>query len=1249
MATRPPIPSFIEAAREAIERSGNLPADMGRWTAASAPSSALCAAEVERSDVYVGIIGFRYGSVSSNDPIRSYVELEYETARRLEIPTLVFIIAEDLSVPVSHSFHVGEHSEQQMVFRRRILAETVCGTVSSPAELESRLGQALNELMRKPQLSDAPGLRRPMMVPPRLESFIPRHRVTTQLLEGLLGEEKQAIALTTALQGAGGFGKTTLASEICRRQEVQARFPDGILWATIGENLSNADLANKVNDLSEALSGRRPTFADPEQAGFHLGQLLGAERRLLVIDDVWRTSQLDPFLAGGPGCVRLITTRNRSIVPTSAKTITVDAMEAEEARQLLTCDLQGMATGLAESLLRQTGRWPVLMSLVNGSIRRFVRDGDTVDNAARRVWNRLSRRGPSALDVTKPESRRGAVAATVEASLTLLEAEQLDRYMELGIFGEDAEIPTHVLAILWAPAGGVDEDEAEDLCSELSDLSLLRYQVSQKPTVRLHDVLRTYIRGKLDGRLRELNVKFLAAASTKLGITPEGLVRWWDLPEDHYLWEALGYHLKESNRIQDLVTLIADGRWVAAKLMYRGPAAVEADFGLVSNLPEVQPLRTALGQAAHLLGPISPSGSLVSILASRLELSPEVSSRVLYIAEERNIPRLINSWRLPDGASPQLRRVLHGHTGMIWSCSVTHNKEIVSVGDFGQIRIWDSATGTATHQMIDEHGALYASVVASTGGWLAAGGQGGGVRIWDIESGHLRVNLNGDSSSVYGISLSADERWLAACGENGFIRVWDLSTKRLARLIDGSASGTFYDCCFAGDGRFLVTASEDGRVRVWDAETGRLNAELDRGDGSVLTCVVSDAGGWISSAGYDGSMRIWNSRSLDLLRVIRAGDGAIYDCCAGPGGKWVATAGEDRTVRVWDIETGALSREFVGHTGYLGACAADPFGDSVVSAGNDGTLRIWDLGAREGEDVPTRSQNRLSSCSGASDSAMVLTGGREGCLEFREPLQGGIESATAIGRSIEALTISRAGNVIAVGGEDGWITLLSAAGGQLHAPVKAHRGWILDCSFDEAGETLVTTGIDGAVKRWNLASGRLVGVLRADGPPQVQCQISPDGRYVGVCGYENQVTIVELDSGHSFSVGGVGEWLHALSWEPLSDAIWAGGESGRVYHWRVIDGSLTAVLDGHSGAVTGCAVHPDGDFMATVAEDCSVRIWDLSSGKCSVAMRSDGALHRVCWIPNSRDVVISGDRGVYRFTFVNAMQGLILRQEELGL
>jgi hypothetical protein len=97
---------------------------------------------VARSDVYVGVIGVRYGSRAPCRPERSYTELEFEVASSLRLPRLIFLIHDD-----APALPPAEPSERQEAFRARLLASgLLVARVRWPAELELGLVHALGEL-----------------------------------------------------------------------------------------------------------------------------------------------------------------------------------------------------------------------------------------------------------------------------------------------------------------------------------------------------------------------------------------------------------------------------------------------------------------------------------------------------------------------------------------------------------------------------------------------------------------------------------------------------------------------------------------------------------------------------------------------------------------------------------------------------------------------------------------------------------------------------------------------------------------------------------------------------------------------------------------------------------------------------------------------------------------------------------------------------------------------------------------------
>lgn len=133
---------------------------------------------------------------------------------------------------------------------------------------------------------------RPYNVPPRPAGFVPRPNLTQQLVDSLVGAGAGAPGANTLVQGAGGFGKTTLAIDACHRAEVVNAFPDGMLWVALGEN---PDLAENV-----LATGGPPTVAGIDAIGEALAKALEGRRYLVIVDDVWRLDDLSPCASMDP-------------------------------------------------------------------------------------------------------------------------------------------------------------------------------------------------------------------------------------------------------------------------------------------------------------------------------------------------------------------------------------------------------------------------------------------------------------------------------------------------------------------------------------------------------------------------------------------------------------------------------------------------------------------------------------------------------------------------------------------------------------------------------------------------------------------------------------------------------------------------------------------------------------------------------------------------------------------------------------
>src|SRR5215471_8079906 len=150
--------SFVAAAEAAVSRAGDAVTDMAYFTARDGRTADYCRQKVSSADVYIGIIGFRYGSRVPGEHALSYTELEFEIAGELGLPCLIFLLDEDADLPLPASRIIDlEHGALQADFRRRLREEAghAVAAVASPADLETRLYQGLVELAGTHPVRDA--------------------------------------------------------------------------------------------------------------------------------------------------------------------------------------------------------------------------------------------------------------------------------------------------------------------------------------------------------------------------------------------------------------------------------------------------------------------------------------------------------------------------------------------------------------------------------------------------------------------------------------------------------------------------------------------------------------------------------------------------------------------------------------------------------------------------------------------------------------------------------------------------------------------------------------------------------------------------------------------------------------------------------------------------------------------------------------------------------------------------------------
>jgi tetratricopeptide (TPR) repeat protein len=499
--------SYVAAAERAITACGHVIVDMADFPAADLPPADLCAERVRGCQVYIGVLGTRYGSTVGGRQELSYPELEFEAATRARLDRLVFVLdtcAEDVGIPPSALIDL-EFGARQEAFRRRVRdSGLVTQSFSDPATLGQLVERSLRELAerrRRASAADAASVADPAgPAPSVVAGEIPQEPVGFQPRADLLAALDEPGAGVRSVSGMRGVGKTHLAAAYAR-----ARLADGwrlVAWINAEEE---SGLLAGLAEVAAGL-GLAAGAGDAAVAGRAVRHWLetGGERCLLVFDNATDPATLRPFLPATGQC-RVIVTSNRQSVAALGDGVPVDVFSEAQALTFLAA-----RTGLADAtgaaaVAEELGRLPLALAQAAAVIAAQHLSYDT-------YLNRLRRLPAADLLVAEegaayPQGVPTAVLLSVEAVRASSDGGACEATLDLLSVLSPAGVPRSLLhAAAGAglpgrdgPLAGMPTEAADRMLARLAGMSLVTFSVDGS-TVTAHRLVMRVIRENLAAR-----------------------------------------------------------------------------------------------------------------------------------------------------------------------------------------------------------------------------------------------------------------------------------------------------------------------------------------------------------------------------------------------------------------------------------------------------------------------------------------------------------------------------------------------------------------------------------------------------------------------------------------------------------------------------------------------------------------------------------------------------------------------------
>lgn len=1059
------------------------------------------------------------------------------------------------------------------------------------------------------------------------ENFVSREELESEIRSLLVDSKDVNDKIIIALCGAGGFGKTTLAKAICRDDDVKRKFFEGIHWVTLGEN---PDIIEKIKDMIFNLTQENSGLTTIDSARAHLMEIIDNKYILLVIDDLWNEADLNHFLHIGKNCALLITTRENDILPSNARKISVSSMGDDESIELLKRGLPLIEDEVLMELAKKLGRWPLLLKLVNGTLRLRINELNSSVGQAIDYVNKALKEDLTSFDSRNPKERHQAVDVTVNISIKHLSEEDKNRCFELSIFPKNTDIPVKTLESLWNKTGNLNPLHVDKLCTKLYNMSLLdSYNVNTK-TLKLHDIIRCYLLNKQKATISSIHAEFLDAYKIE---------QWSELPsEETYLWEYLAYHLVEAKREEVLKSLLLDFNWQQAKLNATDIHFLIKDYDFFPKDSLINCVQGALKLSTNALS--IDKKQLSSQFLGRLKYfsETELQSIMKEATKAKSFPFLhpMNSNLMPPGGS--LIRTLRGYNlkkgidDWIWGVAVTDTEDskyaISACGDT-TLKLWERNTGKLIRILEGHEGRVRSVSITKDGKYAISASDDSTLKIWSIKTGkEIRTPIN--HPYVRAVTVTPDGKYAVSASYDSTLKVWEIETGREKHNLKGHLYGV-WGVAVTEDGKYAVSASDDKTLKIWEIETGRLLRTLKGHSGWVRSVAITYNKKYVISGSLDKTLKVWDFETGQEIRSLEGHSGWIRSVAVMKDGRYAVSASEDNTLKIWEIETGKEVRTLKGHFHPVRGVAVTQDGD-VVSASVDSTLKVWSI-KPERKDIPQKGHcDLIRSIAITKNGKYAISASDDKMIKIWN-IETGQEIRTLKGHSNSVFGVAVTDNerYIISASEDKTLKLWNFDKGGEPRTLVGHTDWVWSVAVTEDGKA-ISASDDKTLKVWEIETGELIRTLEGHTGWIRSVAVTQNGKYAISASQDHTIKIWDIEKGKEVKtlIGHTG-WVWSVAVTP--DGKWAVSASNdnTIRVWNLNLRKEEKVLNGNFEHIKSVALTPDGNNVILASRDSSLKIWNINEDKEIVGFTGDTGLYACNITPDCNYVAVGDDSGAIHF------------------
>ncbi len=235
------------------------------------------------------------------------------------------------------------------------------------------------------------------------------------------------------------------------------------------------------------------------------------------------------------------------------------------------------------------------------------------------------------------------------------------------------------------------------------------------------------------------------------------------------------------------------------------------------------------------------------------------------------------------------------------------------------------------------------------------------------------------------------------------------------------------------------------------------------------------------------------------------------------------------------------------------------------------------------------------------------------------------------------------GRTLASASLDGTVRVWDAADGRLLFKLEGHSGPVWGVAFRPDGAVIASGGDDETVRLWDPKTGQPLRAIEGLGGEVHGVAFSRDGKWFAAAVMDENAPNEVSWPGGEVRVWDVDGWKAraslqtpaggptSVAFSPDGGAVAAGTLDGAVRRWDLAAVMELAPLTGQKRSVRAVAFSPDGSLIASASNDCSVGVWDAKTAAVRYIAYGHGApAWGVAFSPDGKRLASSADDATVR-------------------